>query len=1043
MKKIIITLFIFTASMGLAMAQCGSLSQPNPSDQTICYNSTATFNLGPAMNGSGGYAYQWEQSDTGTAGSWSNADGTSNEAEYTTPPLTEKKYYRRAVTSCASSNPVTIYSSSAQITIHSQLVVIPSADQSICSSTAPATMSVTFSGGGSTFYSFQWQKSISLTGTYSDIPGATGATYTETALLIQNTYYCCNVESSIGCTGEHTPISVIVVPSFSATANSSSTICYNTQPPQLSVNVSGSGPYTYRWQQSPTGSSSWTDINNATSSTYQPPALVQTTFYRCVVSVSGSTCSVNSTVVEITVRAQVNANASGNQNICHGAQPTSISVVASGGGTYTYQWQQSPTGTSEWSSVSGGSGGTSANYTPPTLVATTYYRCVVTSTASGFPCTATSNNITISVKPQLEATASENQVVCADNAPDALKVIALGGGGTDYTYQWEQSATGTGDWEAAAGVNNNYIYQAPKLNADTYYRCQVTSGGTGGGCEGTSNIVTITVSDKLDAIIPSSGNQIICYHTVPNPLTVMAAGGGSTIYTYQWQQSATGEPGTWTNISGAVSNEYTPPALNTSTLYRCQVTSIGDNGCTGTSNEVTITVRVELKVLAKDNQIVCNTMPPNPITVEIVDGASPPYTYLWQQSAIGTDPWILAPGDNNQAGYQPPALAATTYFRCNVTSNNNCTVTSNNIQITVSNVAPATPDTPAGETTMCQGALATQYTTTNLISSFQWVLTPNTAGTINGSGNEITISWKDDFLGIANLKVRAINDCGESDFSEPLDINVLETPKATFLQGPESACGNQQDLLYEVEPLSNVSYKWIIDSNYGEFTSNPNCCNFVNVKWKKVNNERSENITAEITHNISKCTSNNITRKVLISPAEAPEAKDIIAKTDLYGTPYMLIYPNPNEIFAYQWVENGMTINSATEQYYYPPNYGRILKKDAEYKVFVALSNEKKCGNYSSAYKLPAQSVAAPPFQVSPNPITNSYFTVSFNRDLLTDKTENLRLTIYSTLGAKIWEQKVNSLDDISITQSMPAGLYMITLNVGDNIYSEKLIINK
>jgi hypothetical protein len=180
---------------------------------------------------------------------------------------------------------------------------------------------------------------------------------------------------------------------------------------------------------------------------------------------------------------------------------------------------------------------------------------------------------------------------------------------------------------------------------------------------------------------------------------------------------------------------------------------------------------------------------------------------------------------------------------------------------------------------------------------------------------------------------------------------------------------------------------------------------------------------------------------VVLLPSEAPNANEIVAKTDLSGIPYMLIYPNPTGNFAYQWHENDIVINGATGQYYYPPNYGKTLKKEAEYKVFVALANDEKCGNYSSPYKLPAQNAGAPPFTVTPNPTTNGNFVISFNHDLLADKTETLYITIYSTIGAKIWEQKVNRLDDIAIAKNVPTGLYFITLNMGDKIYSEKLII--
>lgn len=44
----------------------------------------------------------------------------------------------------------------------------------------------------------------------------------------------------------------------------------------------------------------------------------------------------------------------------------------------TFQWQQAPAEAGPWTNVSTGSGGTTAMYTSPSLIATTWYRCIVT-----------------------------------------------------------------------------------------------------------------------------------------------------------------------------------------------------------------------------------------------------------------------------------------------------------------------------------------------------------------------------------------------------------------------------------------------------------------------------------------------------------------------------------------------------------------------------------------------------------------------------------------------------------------------------------------
>lgn len=76
-----------------------------------------------------------------------------------------------------------------------------------------------------------------------------------------------------------------------------------------------------------------------------------------------------------------------------GGSPTPLTVTAAAGtGTLTYQWKQCATSGGTYVNVTGGSGGTTASYTPPvSSVGTMYYKCVVTNTGSSCGTSATSN----------------------------------------------------------------------------------------------------------------------------------------------------------------------------------------------------------------------------------------------------------------------------------------------------------------------------------------------------------------------------------------------------------------------------------------------------------------------------------------------------------------------------------------------------------------------------------------------------------------------------------------------------------------------------
>lgn len=90
-----------------------------------------------------------------------------------------------------------------------------------------------------------------------------------------------------------------------------------------------------------------------------------------------------------------------NGTCVQGGSPSPLTVTASGG-TLSYQWKQCATADGTYVNVTGGSGGTTASYTPPvTSIGTMYYKCVVTNTGSSCGTTATSNYASFEVTPVL------------------------------------------------------------------------------------------------------------------------------------------------------------------------------------------------------------------------------------------------------------------------------------------------------------------------------------------------------------------------------------------------------------------------------------------------------------------------------------------------------------------------------------------------------------------------------------------------------------------------------------------------------------------
>jgi hypothetical protein len=129
-----------------------------------------------------------------------------------------------------------------------------------------------------------------------------GETLTNTTTSAINVVYKITLTAD-GCTNTQ-DVTVSVYGKLSAGAvDSNDTICYGATPKQLSGGSpsGGAGGYKYQWEQSADGSTGWTSITGATSASYSPPALTQTTWYRR--KVTDSKCSyVHSSNVKITVR---------------------------------------------------------------------------------------------------------------------------------------------------------------------------------------------------------------------------------------------------------------------------------------------------------------------------------------------------------------------------------------------------------------------------------------------------------------------------------------------------------------------------------------------------------------------------------------------------------------------------------------------------------------------------------------------------------------------------------------------------------------------
>jgi gliding motility-associated-like protein len=192
------------------------------------------------------------------------------------------------------------------------------------------------------------------------------------------------------------------------------------------------------------------------------------------------------------------------QDICTNGLPNPItmSTAPSGGiGTYSYQWWQCNVGdcTNPPVGYTPIGGQTSDNYTPPTLVGTTYYSLMVQSGSEECREWTAPVIVTVHPDPTISITADNNDV--CEGQPIQLTATIMGGHGT-CTIQWQYSDDGGSTWTNIGTGLTTYDVNTSTSFSNRQYRA--TYECTSDGCDiAISNVEIINVAEppSWDTII--------------------------------------------------------------------------------------------------------------------------------------------------------------------------------------------------------------------------------------------------------------------------------------------------------------------------------------------------------------------------------------------------------------------------------------------------------------------------------------------------------------------------------------------------------------
>ncbi len=465
------------------------------------------------------------------------------------------------------------------------------------------------------------------------------------------------------------------------------TVCEG-QNTSFTVVNSGLAPFTYQWQLSTNGGSSWSNLSNGgvysgvdatTLNLSAVPFSLNTYQYRVVITNScGNTTSVAATLT-VNQPPQITAYSPPSfvNNVC-ALSNTGFGVTATGTGL-SYQWEISTDGGTSWNNVlndanySGATAATMFISNTPASFHEHQYRVIVSGTCPS-PITSLVGTLNVG-QVTLNTQPPSTTVACAGT----VATVTVGATGNDLAYQWQIS---TNNGVSFSPLSNSGVYSG--VDTETLTMTGVTVGmnnyqyrvliGSVACPTVTSSASVLTVNPLLStsvSIAAAPGN-VICDGTSVT-FTASPVNGGTTP-TYQWLLN--GSP------VGINANTYTSASLVNGDVVSVEMTSSATCPipATSASNQITMTVNPILPAsvsISTASTTVCQGSNITFTATPVNGGATPSYAWTVNGISVGT----------NSATFSTTALANGDVVEVVMTSSETCVsgspASSNSIAMTV------------------------------------------------------------------------------------------------------------------------------------------------------------------------------------------------------------------------------------------------------------------------------------------------------------------------------------------------------------------------
>lgn len=271
-----------------------------------------------------------------------------------------------------------------------------------------------------------------------------------------------------------------------------------------------------------------------------------------------------------------------------------------------------------------------------------------------------------------------------------------------------------------------------------------------------------------------------------------------------------------------------------------------------------------------------------------------------------------------------------------------------------------------------------------------------------------------------HLRYWASNDNGMV-YSNTVTITVHSIEPV--LTGDQNLCTLQTGT-YTVVNVGNTTLTWTVSDSIATLTESGKT---LKVKWASAGNQ-TVTLTAE--NEATGCSATVELSVTVVSYVDSSDLHDIVAKKH-EGRDYILIYPNPQATYKYQWYKDGEAIKGATGQYLYQE--GGL--DNGVYNVYLSFNADAQGNLFGGAFSGKYTVTAPATISLCPNPAhANDEFRI------INENGGEVTVSIYTLDGRLVHRQTVSGTN-AALHLSLSPGLYLVKMNDIQNEYNEKLIV--